>query len=86
MPEDATKISIEIYGEKYLVRGDGTPEHIQAIASEVDHKMTLLAGRLPNLSLNHLAVLTALNLADELVKLREEQEELLSLLGEDTFG
>ena len=83
MKEDITKLSIEIFGEKYLVRGEGTPEHIQSLAHEVDKKMKLLSQRLPNLPMNHLAILTALNLADELVKLRKEQKELLKLLGEE---
>jgi cell division protein ZapA len=84
MKDETAKISIEIFGERYLVRGDGTPEYIREIAGDVDKKMKTLSSRLPHLPLNHLAVLTALNLADELAKLREEQEEWLSLLGEST--
>jgi len=76
------KISIEIFGERHVVRGEGTPEHVQALAQEVDKKMRLLAQRLPRLSVQQLAVLTALNFADELARLREEHETLLQLLGE----
>ena len=76
------KITVEIFGEKHIVRGDRTPEYIQGLAGEVDKKMRLLAQRLPRLPHHQIAVLTALNFADELAKLREEQETLLELLGE----
>ncbi len=78
------KIIVEIFGEKHVVRGDRPPEYIQALAGEVDKKMRLLAQRLPRLSHHQVAVLTALNFADELAKLREEQETLMELLGEKT--
>lgn len=78
------KITVEIFGEKHVVRGDGTAPYIQGLAHEVDKKMRLIAQRLPRLSVHQTAVLTALNLADELAKLREEQETLMQLLGEKT--
>lgn len=76
------KISVDIYGTKHVVVGDAAPEYIMSLAHEVDKKMRLLAQRLPRISTEQLAVLTALNLADELAKLREEQETLLELIGE----
>ncbi len=65
-----------------MVRGEGTGEYIQGLAHEVDKKMHLISERLPRLSLHQVAILAALNLADELAKLREEYETLLQLLGE----
>jgi cell division protein ZapA len=82
--QESVKITVEIFGEKHVVRGDGTASHIQSIAHEVDKKMRLIAQRLPRLSVHQIAVLTALNFADELAKLREEQETLMQLLGEKT--
>ena len=84
MAQESVKITVEIFGEKHVVRGDGTASHIQSIAHEVDKKMRLIAQRLPRLSVHQIAVLTALNFADELAKLREEQETLMQLLGEKT--
>lgn len=82
MPEGVQKITVEIFGEKHIVRGEGSPEYIKGLAREVDKKMRLIAQRLPRLATHQVAVLTALNLADELMKLREEQETLLQLLGD----
>ena len=84
MTHKSDKITVEIYGEKHVVRGEGTAPYIQGLAHEVDKKMRIIAQRLPRLSTQRLAVLTALNLADELAKLREEQETLMQLLGEKT--
>lgn len=84
MAPDAQKITVEIFGEKHIVRGEGSREYIQELAREVDKKMRLIAQRLPRLSHHQVAVLTALNLADELAKMREEQETLMQLLGEKT--
>ncbi|MGI6119154.1 MAG: cell division protein ZapA [Desulfosporosinus sp.] len=82
MSDERVKVTVEIFGEKHVVRGDGTAQYIQGLAYEVDKKMRLIAQRLPRLSLHQTAILTALNFADELAKLREEQEALLQLLGE----
>jgi len=81
---EPVKITVEIFGEKHVVRGEGTASYIQELAHQVDKKMRLIAQRLPRLSVHQTAVLTALNLADELAKLREEQETLMQLLGEKT--
>lgn len=82
VPQHPERVTVEIFGDKYIVRGEGAPEYIQGLAHEVDKKMRLVAHRLPHLSIHQIAVLTALNLADDLAKLREEHETLLQLLGE----
>ena len=84
MSHELVKITVEIFGENHVVRGDGTASYIQGLAHEIDKKMRLIAQRLPRLSVQQMAILTALNLADELAKLREEQETLMQLLGEKT--
>ncbi|MHB1654423.1 MAG: cell division protein ZapA [Desulfitobacteriaceae bacterium] len=84
MPEEVRKIEVGIFGEKHVIRGEGSPEYIQGLAHEVDKKMRQIAQRSPRLPVYQVAILAALNLADELLKLREEQETLLQLLGEKT--
>jgi len=79
---ETQKLNVEIFGERHVVRGEGSVEYIQGLAHEVDKKMRLISQRLPLLSLQQVAVLAALNLADDLAKLREEQETLMQLLGE----
>ncbi|AGA67740.1 hypothetical protein Desdi_0181 [Desulfitobacterium dichloroeliminans LMG P-21439] len=80
MAGEQEKVIVEIYGEKHVVRGKESPDHILKVAHEVDKKMRLIAQRLPRLAVHQIAILAALNLADELEKLREEQETLLQLI------
>ena len=82
MSAEKVKTDVDIFGERYVVRGEGTEAYIQGLAHEIDKKMRLISQRMPRLSLQQMAVLTALNLADELAKLKEEQEALIQLLGD----
>lgn len=81
MSEEQGKVIVEIFGEKHVLRGGESPEDMKKIAQEVDQKMRLIAQRMPRLAVHQVAILAALNLADELGKLREEQETLMQLIG-----
>lgn len=80
MAEQHEKVIVEIFGEKHVIRGQESPEYILRVAREVDKKMRLIAQRTPRLAVHQIAILAALNLADELQKLREEQETLMQLI------
>lgn len=77
------KVSVEIFNEDYTVRGDENPEYIEMLASYVDRRMKMIHQRNPNLSNTKIAVLTALNLADELNKLQEDYDELVKALEDE---
>ena len=53
------------------------------LASFVDRRMKMIQQRNPNLSSTKVAVLTALNLADELNKLQDDYDELVKNLEEE---
>lgn len=74
------RIEIEICGVSYTLKGNRSPEQMLALAQHVDHTMKQLAGYNPKLSKSDLAVLAALNLADELHTLREEHNSIVRLL------
>ncbi|ACL18289.1 cell division protein ZapA [Desulfitobacterium sp. LBE] len=80
MAEENEKVIVEIFGEKHVIRGQESPEHILKVAREVDKKMRLIAQRTPRLAIHQIAILAALNLADELEKIKEEQETLMQLI------
>jgi cell division protein ZapA len=67
---------VEIYGSSYVVRGEHEREEIQELAALVDSRMREIAKRLPGAGADagRLAILVALNLADELQRLRKQQE------------
>lgn len=77
------KVTVGIFSEEYIVTGDENPEYMQMLASYVDRKMRMVQQRNPNLSNTKIAVLTALNLADELNKLQEDYDELVKALEEE---
>lgn len=84
MSKEDGKVTVEIFGENHVLRGTEDPEYIQKLAYEVDKQMRLTAQRFPRLPAHQVAILVALNLEDDLQKLREEQETLMEMLGEQT--
>lgn len=78
------RVKVQIYGSEYSLRGQGSEEHLRVVALQVDKVMREIASANPQLDQKRVAVLTAVNLADELLKVRRECEELLELLDDKT--
>ncbi|MGE5391165.1 MAG: cell division protein ZapA [Deltaproteobacteria bacterium] len=78
-----TKVTVEIFNEEYVVRGEENPDYIDMLATYVDRRMKMVQKRNSNLSSTKIAVLTALNLADELNKLQEDYDELIKKMEEE---
>ena len=66
---------VDIYDQIYQMRGVN-PEYIERLASVVDLKMRAVAAHGATVDSLRVAVLAALNLADELVTLRAKYEAL----------
>lgn len=66
-------IHIEIQGQRYPIRTTLDPSYVQDLASYVDRKMGLAADASPSSDTLGMAVLTALNIADELFRIRDQQ-------------
>ena len=80
MAEKSTE-KVEIFGQEYRIRGVGEPEYIHKIAGYVDKKMREIAHSSGILSQARIAILAALNIADELYQEREEREKVQGELG-----
>ncbi|BCJ88096.1 cell division protein ZapA [Effusibacillus dendaii] len=80
MQKENNRIRVDIYGMEYQLRGKASVDHLRLVAGLVDDKMREIAGANPRLDLNRLAVLAAVNIADEYMRLRQEYEELLKIL------
>lgn len=64
------RITVTIMGEDFVIKGSSSPRMMEKAARQVDQMMrTLSAGHCYN-SRYRIAVLTAINLADELLKLK----------------
>ncbi|MDQ7793871.1 MAG: cell division protein ZapA [bacterium] len=79
------RVVLSIFGEEYPVRTTTSPEHLQKLARVVDRVMRETAKAHPRLGTNRVAVLAALNIADELVRLQEQYDRLTAML-EDEWG
>lgn len=79
-----SKVHVKIYGEEYTMRGSASPDYMKRIAHYVDEKMKQVGHANSRLGINKVAVLTSINLADELFRVRKELQELESLLEKQT--
>ena len=70
-------VVVDIYDQIYQLRGVN-PEHIERLAAVVDSKMRAISAHGTTVDSLRVAVLAALNLADELVTLRARYAELTS--------
>ena len=59
-------IDVEIYGQRYTIRGDADDAYIRRLAHFVDDHMKRLAEGMKTATPSKLAVLTAINLAHQL--------------------
>ena len=71
-------IRVNIFGTEYPIRGDADPTYIKEVAEYVDRKMKEIAKNAPIHSSMKVAILAALNVADELFKERIEKEKVLA--------
>ena len=73
---DKTRTVVKIGGKEYTMTGFESEEYIHRVAIYVDRKMSELKSQYVNLNPSTLAVLTALNVADDLLKLQDQMEAL----------
>ena len=72
-------VSVEIYDQTYHLRGVD-PQHIATLATIVDGKMRAVSAHGATVDSLRVAVLAALNIADELTELRARHNDLLRSL------
>lgn len=71
------KIPVEIQGRTYELEADTVdPIHLQAIAKYVEEKLYDVSSHSSNQSTSGIAILAALNIADELFRLKSRYENL----------
>mgnify|MGYP001283426327 FL=1 len=65
------KAVVRIAGREYTIRAFETEEYIHRVAIYVNRKMEEITSAQPGLSTAMAAVLTAINLSDEVLKLKD---------------
>jgi len=66
-------VTVEIHGQRYAVKSDLDQAYIAELASYLDQKMRLAADELSSADSLRVAIIAALNLADELYRARAEK-------------
>jgi cell division protein ZapA len=69
-------VKIEIYDQVYNVNADGNEDYLQELAAYVDGKMRSIADATHMVDSLKVAVLAALNIADESFAMRKRQMEI----------
>ena len=68
MSTDPKPVSVEIFGQRYPIRSALDAEYVTRLASYVDGKIRAAGASAPSGDPQRLAVLAALNIADELFR------------------
>jgi cell division protein ZapA len=69
-------MKIQIYDQSYNVNADGNEEYLTELAAYVDGKMRSIAESTRMVDSLKVAVLAALNIADETFAMRKRQQEI----------
>lgn len=75
-------VEVEIFGQKYLIKGDGDTAYIRQLAEYVDARMREVHDKLHLSTPGKIAVLAALNIAHELFSLKKESEDQESVIAD----
>jgi cell division protein ZapA len=74
MDQPSRVVTVEIHGQPYPIRSGLDPDYVAALAAYVDGKILAASRESPAGDTLKLAVLAALNIADEYFRARDEQQ------------
>ena len=75
-------VTVDIAGQRYPIRSSLEPAYVIELASYVDQKLRAASESAPASDMLGLAILTALNLADEIFRARQQQSSAHGELNE----
>ena len=73
-------VDVEIMGEKFTVRSDAEESYVRKVAVYVDGKMQEVMKTTRPIGKSSVAMLAALNIADEYQRLKENHEAIMQRL------
>jgi cell division protein ZapA len=76
--------AVEIFGQTYNVRGEGDPDYLTELARFVDTRMREVAAQVATIDPMKIAILAALNIADEFSRYRKQREDAAGIRIERT--
>ncbi len=73
---EKNRMIIRVAGQEFKLSGDESEQYMQGLAETVNSRISEVQHRYPMLSTGNCVLLAALNMADELTKLRADYEAL----------
>ena len=70
-------VEIKVFGQTFSVKTDAEEDHLQSVAQYVNEKMEEVLKKTRSVSTLNVAILTALNIADDLLKEKEQRKALV---------
>jgi cell division protein ZapA len=70
-------IEVEIFGQRYSIKSEFSEEQVKQVAAYVDDKMQEVAENTKSVDSLHIAILTALNIAQQYLQEKINKEQLL---------
>jgi cell division protein ZapA len=68
-------VHVDIQGQRYAIRSELDPKYVADLAAFVDGRMDLASRELATIDGVRIAVIAALNITDELFRIRQESAE-----------
>jgi cell division protein ZapA len=75
MDKNVNLVPVEIYGQTYNLRGEGDTSYITDLAAFVDQKMREVSDHTATVDSLKVAILAALNIADEHFQIKDAQQD-----------
>jgi cell division protein ZapA len=76
MGQEQEGVKVEIYDQSYVMKGQLDQEYVRGLARMVDAKMRSIAARTRTVDTLRVAVLAAMNMADECQQLRSKMAQV----------
>jgi cell division protein ZapA len=68
----ASRVDVEILGQRYAIRSEAAPDYVRQLVSYVERRVGEIRGGAPGQDPMKVLVLAALDITDELFRLRDE--------------
>ncbi len=68
-------VKVDIFGNDYILKADTDDRHIHKVADLVDQKMREVSLSTNSKNTTNIAILAALNLADEYLKIKDDRDK-----------
>jgi cell division protein ZapA len=78
------KLNVELFGQKYTFRAEADErQKLLDIAGHVDYMMHKIGDNQPKLDYRDVAVLAAMNIAEEYYQLQQDYQALIDMIDEE---